>query len=65
MGGAKPAYRRVFAYPSRTIARMTVSVRDILGIPGMALRLVAGVRETARPIRWVHVSELEDPTPWW
>jgi purine catabolism regulator len=43
---------------------MAVSVRDILETPGMALRLVAGEGETARPIRWVHVSELEDPTPW-
>ena len=43
---------------------MTVSVRDILGGSGLALRLVAGEAETARPIRWVHVSELEDPTPW-
>ena len=43
---------------------MAVSVRDILGIPGMALRQVAGEAESGRPIRWVHVSELEDPTPW-
>ena len=43
---------------------MAVNVRDILEIPGMALRLVAGDGETGRPIRWVHVSELEDPTPW-
>jgi DNA-binding PucR family transcriptional regulator len=43
---------------------MAVSVRDILQIPRMALRLVAGESETGRPIRWVHVSELEDPTPW-
>ena len=41
-----------------------MSVRDILEISGMALRLVAGGDETGRPIRWVHVSELEDPTPW-
>ncbi len=43
---------------------MAVIVGDILAIPGMALRLVAGEGETDRPIRWVHVSELEDPTPW-
>jgi purine catabolism regulator len=43
---------------------MAVSVRNILDIPGIALRLVAGDGETDRPIRWVHVSELEDPTPW-
>jgi purine catabolism regulator len=41
-----------------------VNVRDILEIPGMALRQVAGDAQGDRPIRWVHVSELEDPTPW-
>jgi purine catabolism regulator len=43
---------------------VAVNVRDILGIPGMALRQVAGEAVSGRPIRWVHVSELEDPTPW-
>src|SRR5436190_17478651 len=28
------------------------------------LELVAGADESERPIRWVHISELEDPTPW-
>jgi purine catabolism regulator len=46
---------------------VAVTVRDILAIPGVAgrsLRLVAGGSSADRPIRWVHVSELEDPTPW-
>ena len=43
---------------------MTVAVRDIVAIPGMPLRLLAGEEDIDRPIRWVHVSELEDPTPW-
>ncbi|MBI3648473.1 MAG: PucR family transcriptional regulator ligand-binding domain-containing protein [Actinobacteria bacterium] len=43
---------------------MAVTVKDILGVPGMPLRLLAGESDTGRPIRWVHVSELEDPTPW-
>ncbi len=43
---------------------VAVSIKDILGVPGMPLRLLAGEGHTARPIRWVHVSELEDPTPW-
>jgi purine catabolism regulator len=43
---------------------MAVTVKDIVGIPGMPLRLLAGEDDAARPIRWVHVSELEDPTPW-
>jgi purine catabolism regulator len=43
---------------------MAVTVSDILSVPGMPLRLVAGEGNTVRPVRWVHVSELEDPTPW-
>jgi purine catabolism regulator len=43
---------------------MAVTVRDIVSIPGMPLRLLSGEGQTARPVRWVHISELEDPTPW-
>ena len=43
---------------------MPVTVRDIVAVPGMPLRLLAGEPSSGRPIRWVHVSELEDPTPW-
>src|SRR3954471_1659562 len=28
------------------------------------LELAAGAEAAERPIRWVHISELEDPTPW-
>jgi PucR family transcriptional regulator, purine catabolism regulatory protein len=40
------------------------SVRDLLDRSGIDLRLVAGRRGTSNAIRWVHVSELDDPTPW-
>ncbi|HEY7756175.1 MAG TPA: PucR family transcriptional regulator ligand-binding domain-containing protein [Actinomycetota bacterium] len=43
---------------------MALTVRDILTVQGLALRLVAGERSADRPVRWVHSSELEDPTPW-
>ena len=43
---------------------MALTVRDILAVPGLALRLVAGAESIDRPVRWVHASELEDPTPW-
>ncbi|HEV8565002.1 MAG TPA: PucR family transcriptional regulator ligand-binding domain-containing protein [Actinomycetota bacterium] len=43
---------------------MAVTVKDLLGVPDLPLRLLAGAKGTGRPIRWVHVSELEDPTPW-
>ena len=43
---------------------MTLTVADILEAPGLALRLVAGEAGADRAVRWVHSSELEDPTPW-
>jgi DNA-binding PucR family transcriptional regulator len=46
------------------MAAVTLTVRDIVEIPGMPLRLLAGEASADRAIRWVHASELEDPTPW-
>jgi purine catabolism regulator len=43
---------------------MAVTVRDIVSIQGMPLKLLAGEDQADRQIRWVHASELEDPTPW-
>jgi len=43
---------------------MAVTVHDIVTIPGVPLRLLAGEDGLGRPVRWVHASELEDPTPW-
>jgi purine catabolism regulator len=61
--GSRALDRRSVA-PFRTIATMSLTVRDIVDIPGMPLRLLTGEARTDRPIRWVHASELEDPTPW-
>jgi len=43
---------------------VAVTVKDLVGVPGMPLRLLAGEANATQPIRWVHASELEDPTPW-
>ena len=43
---------------------MAVTVKDILDVPGLPLRLLAGKDQTGGAVRWVHASELEDPTPW-
>ena len=39
-----------------------LTVKDLVG--ALELELAAGERAAGAPIRWVHVSELEDPTPW-
>jgi purine catabolism regulator len=39
------------------------TVRDVLGVRGLALRLLAGGDGVDRPIRWVHATELADPAP--
>lgn len=41
---------------------MTFTVAELLAIKDLSLTLVAGGQGVDRPIRWAHVSELEDPT---
>ena len=41
-----------------------LTVRDIAALPGLELGLAAGGAGLDNQIRWVHVSELADPTPW-
>jgi purine catabolism regulator len=43
---------------------VTTTVGDLLAIEELSLRLVAGEAGVDRPIRWAHVSELDDPTRW-
>ncbi|HXJ65942.1 MAG TPA: PucR family transcriptional regulator ligand-binding domain-containing protein [Actinomycetota bacterium] len=44
---------------------MALTVADILRMPGLSLRLVGGRKGLHRtPVRWAHVSELEDPSEW-
>ena len=43
---------------------MPLAVGDLLRTPGLDLHLVAGEPGLSNSIRWVHVSELADPTPW-
>src|ERR687892_2376203 len=37
-------------------------LRDL--VRDLDIRLVAGEAGLERPVRWVHISELDDPTPW-
>ncbi len=39
-------------------------VRDIATLPGLDLRVAAGADGLSREVSWLHVSELDDPTPW-
>jgi purine catabolism regulator len=38
-------------------------LRDVSSIPDLGLRVLAGATALDRPLRWVAVSELEDPAP--
>jgi PucR family transcriptional regulator, purine catabolism regulatory protein len=42
---------------------VTTTVADLLAIEELHLGLVAGAKGIDGPIRWAHVSELKDPTP--
>ena len=41
-----------------------ITVQDILEIPDLNLRLLAGTKSTSNPVRWVHITEVPDPTKW-
>jgi purine catabolism regulator len=41
-----------------------ITVQDILEIPELDLHLLAGKASTSNPVRWVHISEVPDPTRW-
>jgi purine catabolism regulator len=41
-----------------------ITVQDILEIPDLDLRLLAGTKSTSNPVRWVHITEVPDPTKW-
>ncbi len=41
-----------------------LTVRDIAELQGLQLGVAAGTEGLGNDVRWVHVSELADPTPW-
>jgi purine catabolism regulator len=41
-----------------------ITVQDILEIPDLNLKLLAGAKSVSNPVRWVHIAEVPDPTPW-
>ncbi len=41
-----------------------ITVQDILEIPDLNLKLLAGARSVSNPVRWVHIAEVPDPTKW-
>jgi purine catabolism regulator len=41
-----------------------ITVQDILEIPDLNLKLLAGSKSTSNPVRWVHITEVPDPTKW-
>src|SRR5438874_6652458 len=51
-------------YESYNARMRPLSVGDLLRTTNLDLRLVAGSAGLSNRIRWAHVSELQDPTPW-
>jgi PucR family transcriptional regulator, purine catabolism regulatory protein len=47
-----------------TLENVAITMGDLLQLRHLNLRVVAGEAGLDRPIRWVHTSELQDPTPW-
>ena len=47
---------------SRTTTVLTVS--DIVRLDKLELSLAGGAAGLGRSVRWAHISELDDPTPW-
>ncbi|MFN2489990.1 MAG: PucR family transcriptional regulator [Actinomycetota bacterium] len=43
---------------------MYVTVNDLVDVHALGVSMVAGRAGGANPIRFPHISELEDPTPW-
>lgn len=41
-----------------------VTLREVLNFPSLGLTLLVGDPYSNTEIRWAHVSEMEDPTPW-
>lgn len=41
-----------------------ITVQDILEIPELNLKLLTGGKSTSNPVRWVHITEVPDPTRW-
>jgi purine catabolism regulator len=41
-----------------------LTVADITALPGLSLGVAAGAAGLGNEVRWLHVSELADPTPW-
>jgi len=44
--------------------RTGLTVDDLIRLPALQLRVIAGRAGLSRRVAWAHVSELEDPTPW-
>jgi purine catabolism regulator len=60
-----PSALRSFDTAAKNIeARTMLTVREITALPGLELAVAAGSAGLGNEVRWVHVSELADPTRW-
>ena len=63
MSGSRP-FPRWTAGPAGEDHDGHVSVRDLLSVPELGLRLLAGVDRIDAVLRWAHPTELLDPRPY-
>ena len=47
-----------------TLENVGITIRDLVEQEDLGLAVAGGAEGLDRPIRWVHTSELSDPTPW-
>ena len=59
VGGQHPCARSL---KSQAAPGPMLTVKDLLS--GLDVRLLSGQAAIDVPVRWVHISELQDATPW-
>jgi purine catabolism regulator len=46
------------------LVQMPISVRALLEMPHLSFEVAGGAAGLDRPVAWVHIAEVSDPTPW-
>ncbi|MUH46048.1 MAG: hypothetical protein F2793_05990 [Actinobacteria bacterium] len=62
----KPGARRVQCgwFGPGTVSAMALTIRQVVALPDLGLRVLTPNSDLSRVVRWVATSELSDPGPW-